>query len=114
MSSLPNCPQCGSDLTYEDGTFLVCPMCAHEWKETEQKSSLEPEVVRDSNGVELVDGDNVTIIRDIKLKGSNRIKQGMRATKLRILPEPIDGHDIECTMDGFGRIYLKSELVKKN
>ena len=114
MSGLPNCPQCGSDLTYEDGALLVCPMCAHEWAETEHDSALEKEVVRDSNGLELVDGDNVTIIRDIKLKGANRIKQGMRATKLRILSDPIDGHDIECTMDGFGRIYLKSELVKKN
>lgn len=114
MSNLPNCPQCGSDLTYEDGTSLICPMCSHEWTVSDYEASLETEIIRDSNGAELMDGDQVTVIRDIKLKGSNRIKQGTKATNLRLLDVPVDGHDIECTLDGFGRMYLKSELVKKN
>lgn len=114
MNGLPNCPQCDSDLTYQDGTLFVCPLCAHEWTEVENKTIFDKEVVSDSNGVELVDGDSVTVIRDIKLKGSSRIKQGTKATKLRVLPESVDGHDIECTINEFGRMYLKSELVKKN
>ena len=113
MTTLPVCPECGSDLTYEDGDLFICPMCAHEWTGTEQEAALEAEIVRDSNGVELTDGDTVTVIRDIKLKGTNRIKQGTRATIIRILEDPVDGHDIECSLDGFGRMYLKSELVKK-
>lgn len=113
MSGLPNCPQCDSDLTYTDGNVLICPMCAFEWTEAEQAAALDALVVRDSNGIELVDGDNVSVIRDIKLKGSDRIKQGSRAANIRILTDPVDGHDIECSMDGMGRIYLKSELVKK-
>lgn len=113
MSELPNCPQCDSDLTYTDGNILICPMCAHEWTEAEQAAALDAMIVRDSNGAELVDGDNVSVIRDIKLKGADRLKQGTRATNLRILSDPVDGHDIECTLEGMGRIYLKSELVKK-
>lgn len=113
MENLPNCPQCDSDLTYTDGNLMICPMCAHEWTEEEHAAALEAEIVRDSNGNELVDGDTVTVIRDIKLTGASRIKQGTRATKLSILSEPYNDHDIECSIEGMGRVYLKSFLVKK-
>lgn len=114
MSGLPNCPQCGSDLTYTDGNLMICPMCGHEWTEAEHAATSEAQIVRDVNGAELADGDNVTVVRDIKLKGSNRIKKGTKATNIRVLQDAVDGHDIECSIDGFGRMYLKSELVKKN
>lgn len=113
MENLPNCPQCDSDLTYTDGNLMICPMCAHEWTEEEHAAAKEAEIVRDSNGNELVDGDTVTVIRDIKLSGASRIKQGTRATKLSILSEPYNDHDIECSIEGMGRVYLKSFLVKK-
>lgn len=113
MSGLPNCPECGSDLTYTDGTMFICPMCGHEWTEAEQAAALEAQIVRDSNGNELKDGDTVSVVREIKLKGANKIKQGTKGTNVRVLEDPVDGHDIECTIDGFGRMYLKSELVKK-
>ncbi|GAA0371362.1 zinc ribbon domain-containing protein YjdM [Alkalibacterium iburiense] len=113
MSALPNCPQCDSDLTYTDGNLLVCPMCAHEWTEEEQEAIDEAAIVRDVNGNELFDGDTVTVIQDIKLSGSSRIKQGAKGKNLSILSEPYNDHDIECTLDGMGRVYLKSHLVKK-
>ncbi|EKB53632.1 zinc ribbon domain-containing protein YjdM [Falseniella ignava] len=113
MSQLPHCPKCDSDLTYTDGNLMICPMCGHEWTEEEHAAALEAEIIRDANGTALADGDNVSVIREIKLKGSNRIKQGTRVTNIRLLDHPVDGHDIECTIDGFGRMYLKSELVKK-
>lgn len=113
MSKLPNCPKCESDLTYSDGNLYICPMCAHEWTEEEHEAALEAEIVRDANGNELFNGDNVTVIQDIKMSGSSRIKQGTKAKKLSILDQPYNDHDIECTIDGMGRVYLKSFLVKK-
>lgn len=113
MKELPNCPQCNSDLTYTDGNILICPMCAHEWTEAEHAAALEEAIVRDANGNELDDGDTVTVIQDIKLSGASRIKQGTKAKKLSILSEPYNDHDIECSIDGMGRVYLKSFLVKK-
>lgn len=113
MSQLPECPNCGSDLTYTDGTLLICPMCGHEWTPAEQEGTSEVAIVRDVNGNELKDGDTVTVIQDIKLSGASKIKQGTKAKKLRILDEPYNDHDIECSIDGMGRMYLKSSLVKK-
>ena len=113
MEELPNCPQCDSDLTYTDGNLLICPMCAHEWTEAEHAAALEEAIVRDANGNELEDGDTVTVIQDIKLSSASRIKQGTKAKKLSILSEPYNDHDIECSIDGMGRVYLKSFLVKK-
>lgn len=113
MSQLPNCPACGSDLTYTDGTLMICPMCGHEWTEEEQAAAAEAQIVRDANGVPLEDGDTVSVVREIKLKGANKLKQGTRGTNVKILQDPVDGHDIECSIDGAGRMYLKSELVKK-
>ncbi len=113
MSKLPDCTNCGSDLTYTDGSLYICPMCGHEWTEAEHEAALEAAIVRDANGNELADGDRVTVIQDIKLSGKSRIKQGTKATKLTILDQPVNDHDIEVTIDGMGRIYLKSFLVKK-
>ncbi len=113
MEQLPNCPQCGSDLTYTDGNLFICPMCAHEWTQAEMDAAVEAAIIRDANGNELMDGDSVTVIQDIKLSGSSRIKQGTKATKLSILEVPYNDHDIEVSIEGMGRMYLKSWLVKK-
>lgn len=113
MEQLPNCPNCGSDLTYTDGISYICPMCAHEWTQADMDAAEEAAIVRDVNGNELFDGDSVTVVQDIKLSGSSRIKQGTKATKLRVLEEPYNDHDIEVSIEGMGRMYLKSSLVKK-
>ncbi|WP_341280139.1 zinc ribbon domain-containing protein YjdM [Paenibacillus sp. FSL H8-0537] len=112
MSSLPNCPQCQSEYTYEDGLMLVCPECAHEWNENAQDNASEDEkVVKDSNGNVLSDGDSVTVIKDLKVKGSSLVvKIGTKVKNIRL----VDGdHDIDCKIDGFGAMKLKSEFVKK-
>lgn len=109
--SYPACPKCGSEFTYEDGNMLVCPMCFNEWNsdvEVEDTASI----IRDANGNELQDGDDVVVIKDLKL-GGNTIKQGSKAKNIRLLEVPVNGHDIEARVDGFGTIYLKSSLVKK-
>lgn len=110
--SLPNCPKCNESYTYEDGNLLVCPMCFHEWTEESQRLAEEALILRDANGNELNEGDDVTVIRDLKL-GKDTIKQGAKAKNIRILDTPVDGHDIEGRVDGFGTIYLKSSVVKK-
>lgn len=111
-SVLPNCPNCGSEYTYEDGALYVCPMCAHEWT-ADSAAEAEEAVVRDVNGNILNEGDTVTVIRDLKVKGSSSpIKQGTKVKNIRLV-EPEDGHDIDCKIPGFGQIGLKSSLVKK-
>lgn len=112
MSNLPNCPKCHSTYTYEDRSQYVCPECAHEWGfESETEHSGEQRVVKDSNGNILNDGDTVTVIKDLKVKGSSSvIKIGTKVKNIRI----IEGdHDIDCKIDGFGAMQLKSEFVKK-
>lgn len=112
MSSLPNCPRCNSEYTYEDGSLLVCPECAHEWSlDNESENNDDKKVIRDSNGNELNDGDTVTVIKDLKVKGtSSVIKIGTKVKGIRL----VDGdHDIDCKIDGFGAMKLKSEFVKK-
>jgi protein PhnA len=112
MSQLPPCPQCGSAYTYEDGNLFICPECAHEWGKTAATDSTEQmRVVRDSNGNVLNDGDTVTVIKDLKVKGSSSVvKVGTKVKNIRI----IEGdHDIDCKIDGFGAMQLKSEFVKK-
>ncbi|MET3558763.1 protein PhnA [Streptococcus rupicaprae] len=110
MKTLPNCPQCQSPYTYEDGTLLVCPECAYEWdpQEVTEEAGL---TVKDSNGTLLQDGDTVTVIKDLKVKGMPRdIKQGTRIKNIRL----VEGdHNIDCKIDGFGAMKLKSEFVKK-
>ncbi|MDO5376298.1 zinc ribbon domain-containing protein YjdM [Staphylococcus rostri] len=112
-TALPNCPSCGSEYTYEDGALYVCPMCAHEWTAESVAEAEEAAIVRDANGNVLQDGDTVTVIRDLKVKGSsNAIKQGTKVKNIRLV-DPEDGHDIDCKIPGFGQIGLKSEVVKK-
>ena len=112
MSTLPDCPQCKSELTYEDGTQFVCPECGHEWsRDAATAASEESRVVRDANGSELKDGDTVTVIKDLKLRGgSGVVKQGTKVKNIRLVDED---HDIDCRIDGFGAMKLKSEFVKK-
>ena len=112
MSNLPNCPKCNSEYTYEDGNLLICPECANEWTSgAEAVSGAEEKLVKDSNGNILQDGDTVTVIKDLKVKGSSSVlKQGTKVKNIRL----IDGdHDIDCKIDGFGAMKLKSEFVKK-
>ena len=107
--SLPNCPQCNSEYVYEDGLLLVCPECAYEWNPSD--SVEEGLVVLDSNGTRLADGDSVTIVKNLKEKGAPKdLKQGTRVKNIRL----VEGdHNIDCKIDGFGAMKLKSEFVKK-
>lgn len=107
--SLPNCPQCNSEYVYEDGLLLVCPECAYEWNPSD--SVEEGLVVLDSNGTRLADGDSVTIVKNLKVKGAPKdLKQGTRVKNIRL----VEGdHNIDCKIDGFGATKLKSEFVKK-
>lgn len=111
MSNLPNCPNCNSEYTYEDGSLLVCPECAHEWSLQESGMSADEQVVKDAHGNILNDGDTVTIIKDLKVKGSSSVlKIGTKVKNIRL----VEGdHDIDCKIDGFGAMKLKSEFVKK-
>ncbi len=111
MSDLPNCPSCNSGLAYEDGELLVCPECGHEWRVGENDSSNDALVVKDSNGNALSDGDTITVIKDLKVKGSSLVvKVGTKVKNIRL----VDGdHNIDCKIDGIGPMKLKSEFVKK-
>ncbi|MBI1921855.1 MAG: alkylphosphonate utilization protein [Geobacter sp.] len=112
MNSLPKCPKCSSEYTYEDGDRYVCPECAHEWaKDALSESAEEKRVVRDAFGNLLNDGDTVTVIKDLKIKGSSLVvKVGTKVRNIRL----IEGdHDIDCKIDGIGAMQLKSEFVKK-
>lgn len=108
---LPPCPECGSEFTYEDGLQLICPECAHEWSKDQADESTDAKTVRDSNGNELQDGDTVTVIKDLKVKGSSSVvKVGTKVKNIRL----VDGdHDIDCKVEGIGPMQLKSEFVKK-
>ncbi|MER2554959.1 MAG: zinc ribbon domain-containing protein YjdM [Thauera sp.] len=111
MTTLPPCPKCGSAYTYEDGALLVCPECAHEWSASPEATTESARVWKDANGNLLQDGDSVTVIKDLKVKGSSSVvKVGTKVKNIRL----IDGdHDIDCKIDGFGPMQLKSEFVKK-
>jgi protein PhnA len=111
MDNLPNCPKCNSEYTYEDGNLFVCPECAHEWTLDSQEAEEEKAVVRDANGNELNDGDTITVIKDLKVKGSSSVvKMGTKVKNIKL----VEGdHDIDCKIDGFGPMQLKSEFVKK-
>lgn len=109
MEQLPNCPKCNSEYTYEDGELLICPECAHEW--TLELSSEEEMTVKDSNGNALNDGDTVILIKDLKVKGSSQdLKKGTKVKNIRLVG---GDHNIDCKIDGFGAMSLKSEFVKK-
>jgi protein PhnA len=111
VSQLPKCPSCQSEYTYEDGNMYVCPECAHEWSKDAAADSHDEKVIRDANGNTLQDGDTVTVIKDLKVKGSSAVvKVGTKVKNIRL----VDGdHDIDCKIDGIGAMKLKSEFVKK-
>ena len=112
MNSSPKCPKCSSEFTYEDGEMYVCPECAHEWAKTAGVESTDNiRVVRDAYGNVLHDGDTVTVIKDLKVKGSSSVvKVGTKVKGIRL----VEGdHDIDCRIDGIGEMQLKSEFVKK-
>ena len=111
MDNLPNCPKCNSEYTYEDGNLLICPECAYEWTPGSESASDDENVVKDANGNILQDGDTVTVIKDLKVKGSSSsIKIGTKVKNIRL----VEGdHNIDCKIDGFGAMKLKSEFVKK-
>ena len=110
MSELPNCPECASAYTYEDRDQYVCPECGHEWPQHPQEIAQEA-VITDANGNALVDGDTVTVIKDLKVKGSSSVvKVGTKVKNIRL----VEGdHDIDCKIDGIGAMKLKSRFVKK-
>lgn len=109
--SLPKCPKCSSEFTYEDGDMLICPECAHEWHQFEAEEHVAEKVWKDAVGNILANGDTITVIKDLKFKGSSSvIKVGTKVKNIRL----IEGdHDIDCKVDGFGPIQLKSEFVRK-
>jgi protein PhnA len=112
MTELPICPSCSSRLTYEDGDLLVCPECGHEWSAGNGNSSPEAQPVhKDAVGNILADGDSITIVKDLKVKGANSaLKAGTKVRNIRLVDED---HNIDCRIDGFGPMKLKSEFVKK-
>lgn len=115
MSDLPACPLCKSAFTYEDGALLVCPECAHEWSPTAAPPAAAAEeglVVKDAHGTQLAEGDSVTIIKDLKVKGAtSALKVGTKVKNIHL----VEGdHNIDCKIDGFGAMQLKSEFVKKS
>lgn len=111
MSDLPQCPQCGSEFTYEDGNVYICPECAHEWGKDTVAEENDARIVNDAYGTPLKDGDSVTVIKDLKVKGSSDVvKVGTKVKNIRL----VDGdHDIDCRIEGIGAMKLKSEFVKK-
>lgn len=112
MTKLPNCPKCNSEYTYEDGNLFVCPECAHEWStETTTEDTNDALIVKDANGTLLADGDTITVIKDLKIKGSSSVvKIGTKVKNIRL----VEGdHNIDCRIDGIGAMKLKSEFVKK-
>jgi protein PhnA len=112
MTQLPNCPECGSKYTYADEANYICPECAHEWpQDAKTETTDDVRVIKDSNGNPLQDGDTVTVIKDLKVKGSSLVvKVGTRVKNIRL----VDGdHNIDCKIDGIGAMKLKSEFVKK-
>lgn len=111
-----SCPQCNSENIYHDGSLWNCPDCSHEWNpalDIAKDSSTDPDVIKDANGTPLNDGDTVTVIKDLKVKGSSSsIKVGTKVKNIRLV-ESSDGHNIDCRIEGFGAMKLKSEFVKK-
>ena len=112
MSALPNCPKCNSEYTYEDGVFFVCPECTHEWEKNAVEHVIDSGlVVKDANGNVLNDGDTVTLIKDLKVKGTSLVvKVGTKVRNIRLVA---GDHDIDCKIDGIGAMALKSQFVKK-
>jgi protein PhnA len=122
MTSAPPCPKCQSAFAYEDRGLWNCPECGHEWSASAEATARQggdedfaPKIIRDANGVELKDGDTITVIKDLKIKGSsNVVKVGTKVKNIRLVNgQGNDGHDIDCKIPGVGEMALKSEFVKK-
>lgn len=114
--TLPACPECQSEYTYEMPPLLVCSACAHEWnpEEAGEDPATDEAVIKDSVGNVLEDGDTVTVVKPLKVKGSSSgLKAGTKVRNIRLNPGGADGHDIDCKVDGFGQMQLKSSVVKK-
>lgn len=110
MNDIPKCPKCGSEYTYFDGSLYVCPDCGHEFNDAEPEAAEEATVPRDSNGAELFDGDAVTVVKDLKVKGSSMvIKRGTKVKSIRLTDNP---EEVDCKIDGSG-IVLKTCFLKK-
>lgn len=110
------CPQCSSDNAYHDGSLWNCPDCGHEWNPDTADAASDAAAggIRDANGNPLADGDSVTVIKDLKVKGSSLVvKGGTKVKNIRLIADATDGHDIACKIDGLGAMNLKSEFVKK-
>ena len=111
MSDYPNCPECNSEYTYEDRGLYVCPECAHEWTLAVEDDGEAEDVIRDANGKVLADGDAITVIKDLKVKGTSLVvKVGTKVKNIRLVG---GDHDIDCKIDGIGAMKLKSEFVRK-
>ncbi len=111
MVNLPKCPQCSCEYTYEDNGMLVCPECSHEWSQAENSNAQDTKIVKDANGNILNNGDCVALIKDLKIKGSSSvIKAGTKVKNIQLVDED---HNIDCKIDGFGKMGLKSEFVRK-
>ena len=111
--TLPPCPECSSEYTYEMGSLLVCPECAHEWAPASADAADESGVITDAVGNVLADGDTVTVVKDLKIKGSSTvIKVGTKVRGIRLV-NGVGDHDIDCKVDGVGPMQLKSSVVKK-
>ena len=117
MQQQPKCPKCSSEHGYLDGNFLICPECSHEWNPTGEVAELEEFagfIVRDAHGNTLQDGDSVTVLKDLKIKGSSSVvKVGTKVKNIRLV-DGTDGHNIDCKIDGVGAMSLKSEFVRKS
>jgi len=112
--SLPNCPKCQSEYTYSDAELFICPECSHEWTEGDIAAAEALNAIHDAFGTLLNDGDMVTVIKDLKIKGSSSVvKVGTKVKNIRLLADASDGHNIDCKIDGIGAMKLKSEFVKK-
>lgn len=118
-ATLPPCPECGSEYTYETGALLTCPMCAHEWSQSEADedaaSEAEAAIVRDAVGNELNDGDTVTVMQTVRISGGGggTIKAGTKVRGIRLVEDRGDGHDIEARVAEYGRMKLKSSIVRR-
>jgi protein PhnA len=116
--ALPACPECHEAFTYEQGALLVCPMCGHEWSadaDAREGGTDTAAAVKDAVGNVLADGDTVTVIKDLKIKGAGGgvVKVGTRVRGIRLIEDGVGDHDIDATVPGFGRMQLKSGVVKK-
>ena len=112
MSETQTCPECNSQYAYQDGDLWICPECFHEWSIHQAETEAETPKFLDSNGVKLEAGDTVSLIRDLKM-GKETLKSGTKVKSIRLLDDPVDGHDISCKIPGHGSVYLKCSVVKK-